>query len=54
MSARARVVLGILVGIIALYFIIAQPDQAAATVRQVVATIGTGIGRIFRFVSQLV
>lgn len=53
MSARARWVLGIVVGVVALYFIIAQPDQAAASVRQVVAAIGTGIGRIFRFVSQL-
>ena len=52
-SARARMVLGILVGIVALYFIISQPDQAASIVRQVVAAIGTAIGRIFRFVTQL-
>ena len=54
MSARARVLLGIFLGIVALYFIIAQPDQAAATVRQVVGALGTAVGQIIRFFSQLV
>ncbi|MCD2192581.1 hypothetical protein LQ327_04155 [Actinomycetospora endophytica] len=49
MSARMRLVLILVVVAIVLYFVIAQPDNAAATVRTILAAIGDGINQIIRF-----
>lgn len=49
MNARMRLVLILVVVAIVLYFVIAQPDNAAATVRTILGAIGDGINQIIRF-----
>jgi hypothetical protein len=49
MNARLRLVLILVVVAIILYFVIAQPDNAAATVRLILAGIGDAINQIIRF-----
>ena len=49
MNPRLRVLSIVLVVVIVLYFIIAQPDNAAATVRGILAAIGDAVQQIIRF-----
>jgi hypothetical protein len=49
MNARLRLVLILVVVAIILYFVITQPDNAAATVRTIFAAIGDAINQIIRF-----
>lgn len=49
MSARMRLVVILIVVAIILYFVIAQPDNAAALVRTILAAIGDAINQIIRF-----
>lgn len=49
MNSRLRVVLILVVVAIILYFVIAQPDNAAATVRTILSAIGDAINQIIRF-----
>jgi preprotein translocase subunit YajC len=49
MNARLRLLLVLVVVAIILYFVIAQPDNAAATVRAIIAAIGDAINQIIRF-----
>jgi preprotein translocase subunit YajC len=49
MNARLRLLLILVVVAVILYFVIAQPDQAAATVRAILAAIGEAIDQIIRF-----
>ena len=53
MNSRLRLVLILAVVAIILYFVIAQPDQAAALVRTILAAIGDAIQQIIRFVKGL-
>jgi hypothetical protein len=53
MNSRLRVVLILVVVAIVLYFVIAQPDQAAATVRTILSAIGDAINQIIRFFKGL-
>ena len=53
MSARVRVLVAVVVAIVALYFVIAQPEAAASTVRSVVGAIVDAFGRIGTFVRSL-
>ncbi len=49
MSARVRVLLGIVLVVVALYFVIAQPDGSASAVRAGVSAVVSAFGSIFRF-----
>lgn len=49
MNARLRLLLILVVVAIILYFVIAQPDNAAATVRTIISAIGEAIDQIIRF-----
>jgi preprotein translocase subunit YajC len=49
MNARLRLLLILVVVAIILYFVIAQPDNAAATVRAILSAIGDAIDQIIRF-----
>lgn len=49
MNARLRLLLILVVVAIILYFVIAQPDNAAATVRAIISAIGEAIDQIIRF-----
>ena len=49
MNPRARLLIILLVVAVILYFVIAQPDNAAALVRQILAAIGDAISQIIRF-----
>lgn len=49
MNPRLRLLIIVLVVAIILYFIIAQPDNAAATVRGILAAIGDAVEQIIRF-----
>lgn len=53
MSARVRIVIAIIVAVVALYFVIAQPEAAASLVREVVAGIVSAFGSIVRFFQTL-
>ena len=53
MSPRVRVLIAVVVAIIALYFVIAQPETAASTVRSVVAAIVSAFGQIITFFRSL-
>ncbi len=53
MNSRLRLLLILAVVAIILYFVIAQPDQAAATVRTILAAIGDAIYQIIRFFKGL-
>jgi hypothetical protein len=49
MNSRLRLLIILVVVGILLYFVIAQPDAAAATVRTIIAAIGEAINQIIRF-----
>jgi preprotein translocase subunit YajC len=49
MNSRLRLLILLVVVAIILYFVIAQPDNAAATVRTILAAIGDAINQIIRF-----
>jgi preprotein translocase subunit YajC len=49
MNARLRLLLILVVVAIILYFVIAQPDNAAATVRSILSALGQGVDQIIRF-----
>ena len=49
MNARLRLLLILVVVAVILYFVIAQPDNAAATVRGILAALGDAIDQIIRF-----
>lgn len=49
MSARVRVLLIGVVVIVALYFVIAQPDGSASAVRAAASAVVSAFGSIFRF-----
>lgn len=49
MNARLRLVLILVVVAVVLYFVIAQPDNAAATVRTIISALGAAIDQIIRF-----
>ena len=53
MSARLRVVIGLVLAAVALYFVIAQPENAAAAVRSVIAAIGSAFDSVTRFTRAL-
>jgi len=53
MSARARAFLILVVVAVLLYFVIAQPTNAAATVRSIVAALGSALDSIITFFRSL-
>jgi uncharacterized membrane protein len=53
MNPRVRLLIILVVVAIVLYFVIAQPDNAAALVRNVLAAIGQAVEQIIRFFRQL-
>ncbi|MCD2189497.1 hypothetical protein [Actinomycetospora soli] len=53
MNPRVRLLIILVVVAIVLYFVIAQPDNAAALVRTVLAAIGDAVEQIIRFFRQL-
>jgi uncharacterized YccA/Bax inhibitor family protein len=49
MNSRVRLLIILVVVAIILYFVISQPDAAAATVRAIIGAIGDAINQIIRF-----
>ncbi|MDL5155402.1 hypothetical protein [Actinomycetospora termitidis] len=49
MNPRVRLLIILIVVAVILYFVIAQPDNAAALVRTILAAIGDAINQIIRF-----